>query len=283
MPSTLLGVDTFDLVQTFGSAQPVTFFGTLDPKARSVSYVSSGLPIRATQLSRRSVRVESPEVRKAAKDFRRRFRVSDDMRRIYSRISVDPFMREAVRKYSGLRLTLNDPWETTAVFILSQFNNIKRIRLITGRMIERFGETSEHGVKAFPTAETLSRATIRELDACGMGFRSRYMKATAQRCAGGLDLDGYKGEGYGQVKGMLMGLPGIGDKVADCIALMGYGRLEAFPIDTWVKRTLERLYFNGRSTGIKRLHESVSGKWGGMQGYAQLYLYHHGRVDGNEA
>ncbi len=283
MRSMEMRVNTFNLVHTFQSAQPVTFFGSLDGNSGAVSYVSSGNPVRVTQLSPGIVRIESPDLEAAASDFRERFRMSDDMRRIYEDIAIDQFMRDAVRKYSGLRLTLNDPWETTVVFVLSQFNNIKRIRLITSRLIDRFGEESAHGVKSFPTPEALSRATIAELNECGMGFRSRYMKAVAGTCADGLDLGRYRGKDYAAVKGMLMELPGIGDKVADCIALMGYGKLEAFPIDTWVKRTLERLYFNGKSTGIKRLHESVSGKWGGMQGYAQLYLYHHGRIDGNEA
>lgn len=276
-------VDTFNLAHTFESAQPITFFGEFDRQGNSVDYVSSGMQIRVTQRSKGPITIEAPDVKRAIADFRARFRLSDDMRHIYRQISTDAFMGEAVRKYRGLRLTVNDPWETTVVFILSQFNNIKRIHLITNRMVASFGEVSEHGVKAFPTPDALSRATIRELNACGMGFRSKYLKATAKACVDSLDLNRYRRSSYASVKEMLMELPGIGDKVADCIALMGYGKLEAFPIDTWVKRTLERLYFNGKGTSIKRLHESVSEKWGDMQGYAQLYLYHHGRIDGYEA
>ena len=75
-----------------------------------------------------------------------------------------------------------------------------------------------------------------------------------------------------------MEIDGVGDKVADCIALMGYGRMEAFPVDTWVKRTLENVYFKGEKMSINKLHRFIDEKWPSYKGYAQQYLFWYGRM-----
>lgn len=269
----------FSLAHTFGSAQPLTFFGDYDPQTGRLTYPSRHGPISVVQRGD-SLIVGGDDAAAAVADVRRRFRLSDDMPSIYSSISTDPFIRDSIRRYDGLRLTLNDPWETTAVFILSQFNNVKRIRLITKRLIDRFGEPlqGEPSLKGFPSAEALSSASERELLDCGTGFRAKYLRSAAAFCSSSLDLESLEGRPYGETKEALLGLDGVGDKVADCIALMGYGLLEAFPIDTWVRRVMERRYFDGRKTGIRGLHEFAYGRWGRLSGYAQLYLFHDGRL-----
>ena len=74
-----------------------------------------------------------------------------------------------------------------------------------------------------------------------------------------------------------MSISGVGDKVADCIALMGYGKIEAFPIDVWVKRTLEGIYFDGKRKRIGELHSFAGKRWGSYCGYAQQYIFHSSR------
>ncbi len=282
MKSALLAVNTFNLRHTFESAQPLTFSGDFDPATGRLQYTSDGTQIRIWQVSPRELRIESHEIGRAKMDVAKRFRLSDSLQSIYSKIADgDRFISDATKKYSGLRLTLNDPWETTVMFITSQFNNVKRIRLITKRLIGRFGGQPGSGAGSFPTPQALSAATLGQLSDCGLGFRNKYIKATASICAeNGLDLNRLGKLDYADLKEGLLELPGVGDKVADCIALMGYGKLEAFPVDTWVRRGLERLYMGGRHASIKRLHEMAAGRWGALQGYAQLYLFHQGRMRG---
>ena len=84
-------------------------------------------------------------------------------------------------------------------------------------------------------------------------------------------------QNYDDLKENMMGLEGIGDKVADCILLYGYGKLNAFPIDTWVKRVVENVYFANRKRGIGEIHDFAIERWGEHAGYAQQYLFHYGR------
>ncbi len=198
------------------------------------------------------------------------------MKKIYSNISTDNFMESAIREYSGMRVTLNDPWETTVCFILSQYNNMKRIRKITMSLKQKYGERAIDGSVKFPTILSLNKAKEEDLKECGMGFRAKYILAAAEFCKNNIDLYSLRGRGYDTIKANLMEIYGVGDKVADCIALMGYGELRAFPIDVWVKRTMEKVYFKGRDKKIPKLMDFAQEQWGEYRGYAQQYLFWHG-------
>lgn len=267
----------FNLLHTFASAQPLSFIGHYDAERNSLSYSYDNETVRVFQ-GEDSLRISGSSPR-CAKEITKRFRLGDSMESVYSEISKDDSVAESVRRYRGLRLTLNDPWESTIVFIISQFNNVKRIRRITQSVMERFG-SSVGSLMSFPAMDALAEASERDLLSCNAGFRAKYIKGAAEYCRSSLDLYGLRGKGYDTIKESLLEIPGVGDKVADCIALMGYGELEAFPIDTWVKRTMERRYFDGKSTSIKRLHEFAYKYWGNMSGYAQLYVFHGGRMEG---
>jgi N-glycosylase/DNA lyase len=211
-----------------------------------------------------------------------RFRLRDDLKKIHRRIGTDSFIRAAIKECNGIRLTLNDPWEATLCFIVSQLNNVKRITMIMHNIINALGTpiVDDSGVIAgmgFPKCEELAGATEKKLMACGAGFRAKYLVQAAEYCTNNLDLDRLRGKSYGKIKEQLMELPGIGDKVADCIALMGYGKLEAFPIDVWVKRTLERAYFKGKEKRIEELHDFAEERFGALAGYAEQYIYVYGR------
>ena len=100
--------------------------------------------------------------------------------------------------------------------------------------------------------------------------------SAAEMCTGSIDLKALNGKNYDTVKSSLMEINGVGEKVADCIALMGYGKMEAFPIDVWVKRTLENVYFKGRDKKISGLMEFAEDQWGANRGYAQQYIFWNG-------
>ncbi|MDE1856808.1 MAG: DNA-3-methyladenine glycosylase 2 family protein [Candidatus Micrarchaeota archaeon] len=282
MGGSVINTNLFSLRHTFESGQPLTFFADYNRSRNAISYQegNSMFDIKMVGSAEKGRLVLNAG---KADGVRRRFRLDDDMQGIYGRINTDPFMDRAIRRYSGMRLTVNDPWETTLVFIISQLNNLKRIRLITRNIIERFGtpikdEDGRVVARSFPTSEDLMEATEKELRECNAGFRDKYIRSAAEYCTNNLDLYRLRGKSYHALKEELMTISGVGDKVADCIALMGYGRLEAFPIDVWVKRTLERIYFKGRKRPVKQLHRFVDERFGDMKGYAQQYIFWGGRM-----
>jgi N-glycosylase/DNA lyase len=126
----------------------------------------------------------------------------------------------------------------------------------------------------FPGPEVLARASERRLRSLGLGYRAPYLNATARRVAeGGLSLAHLRRVEYGLAKRALLGCDGVGDKVADCVALFGCEKYEAFPIDVWMRRVM-RYYFRHRKLTPKRVHEYARRHFGRYAGYAQQYLYH---------
>jgi N-glycosylase/DNA lyase len=275
----------FDMRHSLESAQPLTFYGEFDFDERSVEYVTGNSLIKAKfrgDSKSSSVDFDCGDISLAKKDFVRRFRLNDDMKKIYKNISTDEFMASSIKKYHGMRVTQSDPWETALCFIISQYNNVKRIRLIVKRFVKEFGtdildEDGKVVAKSFPTSEELARFTEKDFKDCGAGFRAKYIAKAADYCTNNLDLYRLQNKDYGTIKNELMQVSGIGEKVADCIALMGYGKMEAFPIDVWVKRTLENVYFKGKEKRIKDLHKFAHERWDGYMGQAQQYISWGGR------
>ncbi len=270
-------VENLNLKHTVESGQPLTFHADCDWPNRRVSY-NNGVQLVTLAFSAngKKVQVGARDQKQAIAEFSTRFRLTDDMPRIYSEINTDPFMDSAIANYNGMRLTLNDPWETTMCFILSQYNNLKRIRKLVLEMKRRYGKRSPDGSSTFPMPERINDLSEQELRDCGMGFRAKYIKSAAEMCSGSMDLYSLRGRGYDTVKSNLMEIYGVGSKVADCIALMGYGKMEAFPIDVWVKRTLENVYFKGKEKKISMLTDFAEEQWGRYRGYAQQYIFWNG-------
>jgi N-glycosylase/DNA lyase len=281
-----IGVADFDIKHTIESAQPLTFFGDERVDGKGIAYTYRDNLVKVEQNGGRLAYEAYGDLNAAAlkREIITRFRLRDNMHEIYEHISTDAFLRKAIQNYKGMRVTKNDPWETTLCFVISQFNNVKRIRGIVKRLIVAYGE--EHTVsfgnvklnfRSFPTPDVLAQRSVKELMTHGAGFRANYIKAIAQECSDSFDLDKLNNKNYTEAKEELMTLHGIGDKVADCILLFGYGKLEAFPVDTWIKRIVEHVYFKGREKNVKQIHEFAEGKWNKNAGYAQQYLYHFAR------
>ncbi len=276
--------ENLDLGLSIGSGQPLAFHSDYlsDLGVEKLTYsTSKGIIFLRKKESRLSFSyLGDYKNAEARKEIISRFGLEDDFGEICNKIDTDQFMHEALSKLNGLRVTLNDPWETTLCFLISQFNNIKRIRGITQKMVANFGsEVSIDGTsyRLFPRPEEIASATLLEIRSCGTGFRDKYIKRVAEECSNGLNLASLGNMEYSEAKEELMALDGIGDKVADCILLFGYKRFEAFPIDSWVKRIIENVYFKGRKKSIREIHAHAESKWGDLAGYAQQYLYWHGR------
>ncbi|MFI5412447.1 MAG: DNA-3-methyladenine glycosylase family protein [Candidatus Micrarchaeales archaeon] len=291
LSATKIDVDLFDLKHTFESAQPLTFHADYDERINSILYTSGKSIINMGQAGTSknpNLVVVSDDIKFAISDVTKRFRLKDNMRQVYKEINTDKFMARAIKDYEGMRLTLNDPWETTVCYIISQFNNVKRIRGIIRSMINKFGtDVYKNGsfvTKSFPSSETLMNASIKELMSCGTGFRGKYIKSAAEYCTNNLDLYKLNPNNYDNLKEKLMEIDGVGDKVADCIVLMGYGNMQACPIDVWVKRTIEKIYFKSKEKKIDYIHEFVEDRWGKKYlGYAQQYIFWGGRQMEDEA
>ncbi len=196
----------------------------------------------------------------------------------------DEPIRMAVRTCRGLRLLRQDPWECLASFILSSTKQIVQIRQIVSLLCERFGEpisaVAQYGPAfAFPSPARLARATEAELRACKMGFRAPYLLGTARAVVEGkIELERLRQLEVDAARTELMHLPGVGQKITDCVLLFAYGFQSAFPVDVWVIKALQKLYFPRRRASAKRLRHFSETHFGPNAGYAQQYLFHYMRT-----
>lgn len=182
--------------------------------------------------------------------------------------AIHPVLTEAAKYAPGIRILRQEPYEALCTFIISQNNNIKRIKGIVGRLCESFGDEIEEGVYAFPTAEKLASLTPEDLAPLRAGFRNRYIIDSAKKVASGeVDLDLCRTAGYEAARAELMKITGVGVKVADCTLLFGMHRIEAFPIDVWMKRAMEKLF-----PGM------TAADFGEYAGIAQQYIFHYSRM-----
>ncbi len=219
----------------------------------------------------------------AAAMLRDYFRLDDDIHAIYSDINRDSRVAAMVSKYPGLRVLRTEPWECLVAFICSANNNIARIHQLMERMSDEFGRPlSLNGQTrhTFPSPADLAEAGEAELRRLGLGFRAPYVDQAAKAVlVGELDLPALVRAPYPEAKAALMEIKGIGSKIADCIAVFSLEKLEAFPIDVWVRRALSEWYFPGQKTPPDRvLLEWAQEHFGRYGGYAQQYLFHGQRL-----
>ena len=212
------------------------------------------------------------------------FRLDDDLSGIYQEITRDQRVSAMVDRYPGLRVLRQEPWECTVAFICSANSNIPRIHQVMESMANGFGDpiTMNGEVRhAFPTPAQLAEAGEAELRRLGLGFRAPYVaQATRRVLEKSLDLDLLVKLTYDEAKARLMECPGIGPKIADCILVFSLDKMEAFPIDVWVRRALGEWYFPEQKVPTNR----VLGEWahqhfGRYGGYAQQYLFHGRRLE----
>ena len=185
------------------------------------------------------------------------FDLSEDYGELKRRFSEDETLAKACAFAGGIRILRQDSWEALSSFIISQNNNIPRIKGIIGRLTEHYG--------GYPTIEMLSGETAESLAFLRSGFRAKYLVDAVQKLRSGeLDLEKTAKFPLDEACKSLTAVKGVGPKVAMCTLLFGMHRTDAFPIDVWMKRALERWYPNG-------LPECVRD----FEGTAQQYLFHY--------
>ena len=209
------------------------------------------------------------------------FGLGDDLEAIYRSFPQDSTMLAALDFCRGLRIIRQPTWECLATFITSSMKQVAHIRQMSFALRERFGSAVPGSAwRAYPQPARLAEAGEDELRACGLGYRAKNLKATAQRVASGeADLDAWRSLDDASLCDALCTLPGVGRKVANCVMLFGYGRLASFPVDTWIARIMRRNYWRGRGKATPlALERRLAKRFGPHAGYAQQYLFHHARM-----
>lgn len=200
------------------------------------------------------------------------FRADDDYEKIIKDISKEAYVASLVQRFPGLRLLRQDPWECSASYILATFSNIPRIKMMIERICALYGEEIEPGLHAFPEPKAIAENGERA-ETCGLGFRCKRFVEYARRVdRGEVDFEELKGAGYEEVHRSLVRLEGVGDKVADCIAVFSLDHLEAFPIDVRIARTLKERY--GISGPYGKISALAREYFGPYAGYSQEFIYY---------
>lgn len=184
--------------------------------------------------------------------------------------SADSYLRNAAELGAGIRILRQDLWETMVSFLISQQNNIVRIRRCIENICTDYGERlkNERGevYHAFPTPQALAALPEDALMACNLGYRSKYVVRAARSVAGGeCNLEAISQLSYAEAKEELLKLYGVGEKVADCICLFALHHLEAFPVDTHIRQAMEAHYKQGFPM---KCYE-------GCQGVLQQYIFYY--------
>lgn len=198
--------------------------------------------------------------------WRNYFDLDRDYAAICTKLKEDELVRETIDEYYGIRILNQEPWEALVSFVISQQNNIKRIKGIIKRLCDTYGEKICDGWHAFPTSKTLSKLSVEDFEAIGLGYRAKYVKKLADDVESGvIDLAAIKAMDLDDAKKTLLSIYGVGEKVANCALLFGFQFIRCFPVDVWMKRVLQ-YYPDG-------LPECFSG----YEGIAQQYLFHWAR------
>lgn len=218
-------------------------------------------------------------------DFEQIWKSYLDLDRNYSKIKEmfrkkDNTMAKAITYGEGIRILNQEEWETLISFIISQNNNIPRIKKCIESLCTSFGEkiSAFNGREfySFPSPETLSKLTVEDLDLCKLGYRAKYMIETAKLVnSDSLKLLGkMRQASKEEAREYLLSLCGVGPKVASCIMLFSMGKFDSFPMDVWVKRVMNQLY------GIKeddtaKMQDFADKNFGEFGGIAQQYLFYY--------
>jgi N-glycosylase/DNA lyase len=212
-------------------------------------------------------------------------RLDDDLDAIIGSTPDDPLVDRAYDAHRGMRLVRDPPFSCLVSFICSAQMRVARIHGMQTALAATYGESVRFdGVEydAFPTPIQLASASEAELRDLSLGYRAPYVKRTAEMVASeeahptdAIGLD------YEDARESLTRFVGVGDKVADCVLLFSLGYLEAVPLDTWIRTAIEEHYPDCERGNYAETSRAIRTQFGGQYaGYAQTYVFHHLRTDG---
>jgi N-glycosylase/DNA lyase len=218
----------------------------------------------------------------ADKDFITHFfSLDENLSKILKEINKDEYIKKSIDKYRGLRIIKQDPWECLISFICSTASNIPRIKSKLRALSESFGERiapDEINNYAFPTPGSIN--DYKMILNAKTGFRAKYIfEANNSVGVNNNNLNLLRTLSYKSAKNELKKINGVGDKVADCVLLFSLGFNQAFPVDTWIKKTMQLLYFDNNTISNEKIREFGFDYFGAYAGYAQQYLFMFARND----
>ncbi|HVP57954.1 MAG TPA: DNA glycosylase [bacterium] len=212
--------------------------------------------------------------------------LDEELQPILESVAVDGFMKKVLKSVKGLRLLKQEPWHCLCSYLLSSSNRVERIDKTVKEIARRWGTSHSicgYEVHTLPEPDVLAACGEPGIRSCGAGFRSPYLVRAAAKVANGtLDFASLGRLPYQEAKEVLMTIDGVGEKIADCILLFAFSRYEAFPVDVWIKKAVERIYFGGEPVSPKEIRRFAREHFGPYAGYAQEYIYHYARSRGLE-
>ncbi len=222
-------------------------------------------------------------------DYERLWKDYFDMDRDYHHIknhivSIDDRLTDAIAAKKGVRIIKQEFFETLISFIISQNKQIPHIKQIVHTISERYGDeivlSDGRRVYSFPTVDKLYHVSEEELRECKVGFRAPYIKDAVDKVYMG-EIDGVilQSLSVQEAREKLMTIKGVGEKVANCVLLFGLGFTDVFPVDVWMKRIMEYMYFE-EDTKKEIIEKFAMDRYGKYAGFAQQYLFYYGREQG---
>ena len=232
-----------------------------------------------------SITDSSNQLRTFSKKSMDIFRNGDNSREIFQSITRDKVVKSAVKRFNGLRLLRQDPFQCYISFITSSNSNIQKIRLVLRNLCKKFGTKiryEEREFFLFPEPNILAKAQKSDLLKCGLGYRTKAVKEAASAVISGrIDFDYLKKTNYQSAKESLLKIFGVGNKIADCIMLFSLEKLDAFPLDRWMIRVLQK-YYSDKFPMVNKtitektyqsLHNEIVDHFGPYAGYSQQFLF----------
>ena len=259
----ILNPENFDLAMTLDCGQAFRFKQSRDG---SWTGVAGGRILDLFQDENEII------IRNMGKDefegrFKDYFDLSRDYKKIIDDISDNEILASASEFGKGIRILNQEPFETLCSFIISQNNNIPRIKGIIERLTKKYGKRLSDEYYDFPASDTLARLNVEDLSDIRMGFRAKYIIDAAQKVySGEVDLKSLYEKDYETAKSELMKIKGVGPKVADCTLLFSLKHFSAFPTDVWIKRAMATLFPDGLPEKYKQ--------YGGI---IQQYIFYYAR------
>ena len=285
MKLTEIHAPDFDLAMTLNSGQVFHWDKIDNGFAGTIGDVAVYVEQRGEVLNVRDGEAPSPAREACAlpRIVAHYFALDHPLAAICASFPDDPAMNAARDFCRGLRIIRQPKWECLATFICSSMKQVAHIRQISKALRERFGvprKIDRHVAHAFPSARRLAESSESELRKCALGYRAKNLLATARLVGSAeADLEAWSALSDADLRAKLCALPGVGAKIANCVMLFGYERLQAFPIDVWIERVLRLRYFpHRRKMTAQELREFSETYFGEHGGYAQQYLFHYART-----
>jgi len=214
-------------------------------------------------------------------DPRKVLRLDDSLEEIYKTLKKDEFMERSVAVNHGLRIVRDDFFPCLIAYITSSQMQIPRIKRVQRDISEKYGKpiVFDEEYYRFPGPEELAMVPEEDLRSLSIGYRAGYIKRTAEMVRDGVvNKEELGSMGYEDAREELKRLSGVGNKVADCVLLFSLDFMEAFPVDTWIKKVIRKKYPELYSKNYEKLSENMRSYFGKYAGYAQEYLFHYGRT-----